>query len=272
MVSVVLGVALAYGVTFLVLWSQLEKRFVFFPVAEMLYTPNDAGLEYEDVRFQTSDGLTLQGWFIPARANAGSSVTWLWFHGNGGNIGHRIDELALAHRRTGANIFIFDYRGYGQSEGSPSERGVYLDSRAALGYLAARPDVDRDRIVYQGHSLGAAVAVGLAVAQPPLALVLVSPFASVRDMAQLTLPFPPAAWLVRNHFDSLSRIREVNVPLLVLHGDQDGTVPMSQGRKLFAAANEPKRFQALAGAEHNDTYLAAVEQYWGAIEAFLSEY
>jgi fermentation-respiration switch protein FrsA (DUF1100 family) len=265
------GVSLAYGVTFIVLWTQLEKRFVFFPVAEMLYTPNDVNLQYEDVRFQTSDGLTLQGWFIPGKDDSDSNTTWLWFHGNGGNLGHRISELALAHHRIGDSIFIFDYRGYGESEGTASEQGTYLDSRAVMEYLASRADVDQDRIVYMGHSLGAAVALELALTQPPMAMVLVSSFASVRDMANLTLPFPPAGWLVRNHYDNLSRIRQLNVPLLVLHGDQDETVPISQGRKLFEAANQPKRFQALEGAAHNDTFGVGRDQYWGTIESFLAE-
>jgi len=145
------GASLAYGVSFIVLWTQLEKRFVFFPVAELLYTPNDVNLEYEDVRIQTSDGLALQGWFIPGKAETGSNVTWLWFHGNGGNIGHRIGELALAHHRTQANIFIFDYRGYGESEGVPSEKGTYLDSHAVMEYLSSRSDVDSGRIVYLGY-------------------------------------------------------------------------------------------------------------------------
>ena len=270
LIAVAVGAALAYGVTFVVLWSQLEKRFVFFPVAEVLYTPADAGLNYEDIRFQTSDGLDLQGWFIPGDPGSGSNLTWVWFHGNGGNIGHRIDELALAHQRTGADIFIFDYRGYGQSEGEPSEKGTYLDSRAAVEYLLVRPDVDSGRLIYLGHSLGAAVAVELSLAQPPRAMVLVSPFASVRDMAKLTLPFPPVGWLVRNHYDSMSRISSVTVPVLFLHGDLDETVPISQGRKLYAAANEPKQFKVLNGAAHNDTYEVASEQYWGSIESFLS--
>ena len=274
-ISAAIGASLAYGVTFLVLWSQLEKRFVFFPVAELLYTPSDAGLDYQDVSFQTSDGLALQGWFIPGdpvtqSPGDGPGLTWLWFHGNGGNIGHRIDELVMAHHRTGDNIFIFDYRGYGQSEGKPSEQGTYLDSRAAVEYLRSRPDVDPENIVYLGHSLGAAVAVELSLTQPPKAMVLVSPFTSVRDMARLTLPIPPAGWLVRNHYDTISRIRMLSVPVLVLHGDLDETVPISQGRKLYQAANEPKSFQVLIGAGHNDTYEAAAEQYWGAIESFLA--
>ena len=265
------GASLAYGVSFIVLWTQLEKRFVFFPVAELLYTPNDVNLEYEDVRIQTSDGLALQGWFIPGKAETGSNVTWLWFHGNGGNIGHRIGELALAHHRTEANIFIFDYRGYGESEGVPSEKGTYLDSHAVMEYLSSWSDVDPGRIVYLGHSLGAAVAVELALTQPPMAMVLVSPFASVRDMANLTLPFPPIGWLVRNHYDSISRIQQLDVPVLVLHGDQDETVPINQGRKLYRAANQPKRFQVLEGAAHNNTFEVAPVQYWGTIEAFLAE-
>lgn len=270
-VRFVIGVSLAYGVAFIVIWSQLEKRFVFFPVAEVLCTPNDVNLEYEDVRFQTSDGLTLHGWFVPGNPDSEPSPTWLWFHGNGGNIGDRIGELALAHHRAGANIFIFDYRGYGESEGTPSERGTYLDARAVMEHLASRPDVDQDHIVYMGHSLGAAVAIELALIDPPMAMVLVSPFASVRDMANLTLPFPPAGWLVRNHYSNISRIQQLAVPVLVLHGDQDETVPISQGRKLFEAANEPKWFQTLDGAAHNDTYEVGGEQYWGTIEAFLAE-
>ena len=271
LVRVLVGVSLAYGVSFFVLWSQLEKRFVFFPSTELLYTPNNAGLEYEDVRIQTSDGLTLHGWFIPGDPEMVPNNTWLWFHGNGGNNGYRIGELALAHHLTGANLFIFDYRGYGESEGSPPEQGTYLDSRAVIEYLPGRDDVAQDQIVYLGHSLGAAVAVELALTRPPMAMMLVSPFASVRDMASITRPFPPVAWLVRNHYDSLNRIRQLNVPLLVLHGDQDETVPLSQGRRLYDAANQPKRFQVLEGAAHNDTYEVGSEQYWGAIEKFLGE-
>jgi len=268
LVRLAVGASIAYGVTFIVLWIQLEKRFVFFPVAELLYTPNDINLDYEDVRIKTSDGLTLQGWFIPS--NSESDIAWLWFHGNGGNNGHRISELALAHHRTGVNIFIFDYRGYGESEGKPSEKGTYLDSRAAMEYLSSRPDVDKDRIVFMGNSLGAALSVELALTQPPMAMILVSPFASVRDMAKLTLPFPPVGWMVRNHYDNVARISQLNVPLLVLHGDEDDLVPISQGRKLYEAANQPKRFQTLDGAGHNNTYEVNPDQFWGTINEFLA--
>ena len=270
LISLALGAALAYGVTFLVLWAQLEKRFVFFPRSEIEFTPAETGLEYEDVFFATQDGLTLHGWFVPGAGDQETAPgqTWVWFHGNGGNIGHRVEELALLSERLQVNLFIFDYRGYGRSQGSPSEKGTYLDARAALQYLVERPDVDPQHIIYFGRSLGSAVAVELAVARPPKGMVLVSPFSSVREMAKLAVPFPAAGWLVRNHYPTISRIRDVQVPVLVVHGDLDETVPIAQGRKLFEAANEPKTFRELTGAAHNDTYIAASEAFFGALEQF----
>ena len=248
------------------LWSQLERFFVFFPTAEVRYTPEDVGLDYEDVFFATSDGVRLHGWYVPG----GSGTTLLWFHGNGGNIGHRVDELALVQARLGANVFIFDYRGYGNSEGSPSERGIYRDARAALAYLQTRPELDPEQIVYFGRSLGAAVAIDLAGDQPPAGLVLVAPFASLGDMARIAYPFLPLKWLLGNRYNSVARISQLHQPVLILHGDQDEIVPLSQGEKLHQAANSPKRFQVLPGAGHNDTYSAAGSIYWDALGEFLS--
>ncbi len=270
LISLAAGAALAYGVTFLVLWAQLEKRFVFFPRSEIEFTPDQTGLEYEDISFFTQDGLILHGWFVPAPGNHGAAdgQTWVWFHGNGGNIGHRVEELTLLHQRLNVNLFLFDYRGYGRSQGTPSEKGTYLDARAALQYLLERPDVDPHQIVYFGRSLGAAVAVELAVARPPKGMVLVSPFSSVREMAKMAVPFPAAGWLVRNHYPTISRIRNVQAPVLVIHGDLDETIPIAQGRRLFEAANEPKTFRELTGAAHNDTYIAAPGAFFGALEQF----
>jgi fermentation-respiration switch protein FrsA (DUF1100 family) len=273
LISLAAGAVLAYGVTFLVLWAQLEKRFVFSPRSEIEFTPEQTGLEYEEIFFATQDGLNLHGWFVPAAGNHGSAdrQTWVWFHGNGGNIGHRVEELTLLHQRLNVNLFIFDYRGYGRSQGSPSEKGTYLDARAALQYLVERPGVDADQIVYFGRSLGAAVAVELAVARPPKGMVLVSPFSSVREMARMAVPFPAAGLLVRNHYPTIFRIRNVEAPVLVLHGDLDETIPIAQGRKLFEAANEPKTFRELTGAAHNDTYIAAPEAFFGALEQFRAD-
>ena len=241
------------------LWAWAEKRFVFFPESEIASTPDQAGLRYEDVYFTSSDGLTLHGWFIPAPPGfaAHRAQTWLWFHGNGGNIGTRVGQLERAHHLLGVHQFIFDYRGYGHSQGRPTERGTYQDARAAVNYLKHRPGIHPDRIVYFGHSLGAAVAIELAVSRSPLGMVLIGPFASIRDMAKLTLHIPLAGWLVRGHYNSMQRIPRVHTPLLVLHGELDEIVPHSQGMKLYQAANRPKRLVTLYGASHNNAHHVA---------------
>ena len=249
------------------LWKQLEKRFVFFPTSVIEYTPDDVGLDYEEVFFATEDGLRLHAWYLPGE----SKLTWICFHGNGGNIGHRVPELALLHHRIGVNLFIFDYRGYGRSEGIPSEQGTYRDARAALRYLQDRADTPTERMVYFGHSLGTAVAVELASFEPPSGLILVSPFASVSEMSRLVFPLLPVGWLLRNKYNSLTRIAKIHRPLLVLHGDQDETVPISHANKLFDAANHPKHIQILRGAGHNDTFEAGGQAYWEALEQFVSE-
>ena len=265
-VTLAAGFILGLLVVVLVFWSQLEKRYIFFPTAEIEQTPNQAGLAYEDVFFTADDGLQLHGWYVPGRGD----VTWLWFHGNGGNISHRVEEVMLFHQRLGVNQFIFDYRGYGRSAGKPTEKGTYRDSRAALAYLQSRSDVAPEKIVYFGRSLGSAVALELAVSQEPLALVLVAPFSSVEDMARVTFPFLPFHFLVRNRYDSMSRIQQIHRPVLILHGGLDQTVPLSQGKRLFEAANQPKRFQLLPNAAHNDTYSAGGNAYWDTLEEFLA--
>ena len=266
-VFVAAAAILALMVLAVTLWTQLEQRFIFFPSSEIVSTPDQVGLAYEDVFFTTSDGLRLHAWYVPGTTD----ITLLWFHGNGGNISHRVDDLAMFHHRLGANLMIIDYRDYGRSEGRPSEQGTYRDARAALLYVQGRPGVSPDRIVYFGRSLGTAVAVELAVAHPPLALILVSPFASLADMARIAFPRLPAHWLVRNKYNSLTRLKKVHCPLLILHGDQDETVPISQGEKLFGAANPPKRFQVLSGAGHNDSLSSGNTDHWDALEEFLAE-
>ena len=264
---IALGLALGLLLTVGFLWSQLERRYIFFPTAEVEFTPADAGLKYEDVSFDTDGGRQLHGWYIPGEIEA-ENATWIWFHGNGGNIGHRVDELAMLHHRLGVNLFIFDYQGYGQSQGQPTEQGTYQDARAALEYVSNRTGVDAQKIVYFGRSLGAAVAVELATEKPPSGLILVSSFSSVSDMARLAFPYLPVGWLLKDRYDSISRIRAVHTPLLIIHGDQDDMVPVGQGRALFEAANQPKTFLVLPGAAHNDTHINGGPVYWDALEEF----
>jgi fermentation-respiration switch protein FrsA (DUF1100 family) len=251
----------------MVFGCTLENSLIFQPSSELIATPNDVGLAYEDVTLATDDGVRINGWFV---ASAGADSTILWLHGNAGNISHRVDNIRKFHDRVPAHILIIDYRGYGRSEGTVSERGTYEDAHAAMAYLRARNDVDGDRIVLFGRSLGAAVALELALSTGPRALILESPFTSISAMARTVLPFLPIGPFLRTRYDNLKKIRALRVPLLVLHGDRDGIIPYRQGRELFDAAPEPKSFYTIAGAGHNDTYLVGGEPYFETIANFVA--
>lgn len=261
-------VALATGIAALILMLGLdiiERAFIYFPSRPLTATPADAGLAYDEVFFTAADGVDLHGWFVPGSGR----VTWLWFHGNAGNVSHRVPDIRLFHQRLGANIFIFDYRGYGRSGGVPSEEGIYRDAEAALDMLRRRGDVDPDALVYFGRSLGAAVAIELATRYPPRGLVVEGAFGSVAAMARHQYPFLPVWPLLHTRYDSLRKIRDIEVPLLVIHAERDEVVPLAMGRGLFAAAREPKVFFLIPGAHHNDTSTVGGEGYLSALAQFL---
>jgi fermentation-respiration switch protein FrsA (DUF1100 family) len=246
----------------------LEKFALFFPERSLGATPKAEGLAYEDVWFPARDGVTLHGWWVPA---PNARVTLLWFHGNAGNIGDRVDNIGYLHRVLRANVFIFDYRGYGQSQGSRgdlSEEATYRDGEGALAYLRSRPDVTGPRLVYFGRSLGAAIAVELARAQPPAGLILETAFTTLKDVARVHYPFVPL-WFLRTKYESLRKMSEIRVPLLILHGDRDEVVPLEQAHRLYAAANEPKRLYVIRGASHNDTYVVGGAAYFDVWASFL---
>jgi fermentation-respiration switch protein FrsA (DUF1100 family) len=222
---------------------------LYFPSRGFHANPSDAGLEHEEVDFQAEDGVRLHGWWIRSRHRPGTAHILL-AHGNAGNIGDRVLHAKLL-ADAGLDVFLFDYRGYGRSEGRPDEEGTYRDARAARHALLRQPGVDGARIVYLGESIGGAVAVALAVEAPPLGLVLQSAFTSVKDMGRLHYPFIPAA-VVPDAYPSLRRIARLQAPLLVLHGDRDDIVPAAHGRALFEAAPQPKRLEIVRGAGHND--------------------
>ncbi len=246
---------------------RLDKAFIFHPDPQIMATPAMVGLVYEDIYFQTADGLRLNGWFVPG---ADPDGVMIWFHGNAGNISHRVDNLRRFHEETGLSIFIFDYREYGRSEGSVSEEGTYRDAEAALGWVFSRTGLASNRILYFGRSLGASVAVELALHAPPRALILETPMTSVRDMARKIFPLLPLGPLIRTEYDSLSKIGKIRVPVFILHGDRDEVVPIELGRRLYEAANSPKEFYVIPGASHNDTYLVGGGEYWAAWKRFLS--
>jgi fermentation-respiration switch protein FrsA (DUF1100 family) len=246
-----------------------ERRLIYFPTRAHDATPRALGLASEELALVAEDGVRLHGWFLPV---PGSRLTLLVCHGNGGNASHRLDRALLAHARLQADVLLFDYRGYGRSEGSPDEEGTYRDARAAHRWLRER-GTPAGRIVLFGESLGSAVALQLALdtGGTARALVLESPFASIPEMARAVYPFLPVWPLVRTRYDNLAKVGGLRVPLLVLHGDRDEVVPFAQGRRVFEAAPEPKRFYAIPGASHNDTYLVGGDAYWRVLAEFLQE-
>jgi uncharacterized protein len=231
----------------------VQRSLIYFPFGDVP-SPSEVGLAgVEPVTFDTDDGIRLHGWFVPSRRSP--AITLAVFNGNGGNRAYR-SGLARAFGERGVAVLLFDYRGYGGNDGRPTEAGLASDARAARAYLAARADVDMRRVIYFGESLGAAVAIRLAVDHPPAALVLRSPFTSMADVGRVHYPFLPVRWLLRDRFPSLERIAQVSSPVLVIAGDRDRVVPIEQSRQLYAAASAPKRLVIISGADHNDEALA----------------
>jgi fermentation-respiration switch protein FrsA (DUF1100 family) len=245
----------------------LLNRLLYLPSRRIVQTPAAAGLRFADVVFRSDDGERLHGWWVPARAPATGHV--LLCHGNAGNVGDRLPHLALLSA-AGFDVLAFDYRGYGRSSGRPSERGTYSDARAARDALLRQNGVDGARVLYLGESLGGAVALALALDQPPAGLILQSTFTSVRDMARLHYAFIPRA-LVPDAHPSLRLIRRLRAPLLVVHGARDRIVPLMHGEELFEAAPEPKRIEVFADAAHNDLIERAGARWINAIRAWAVE-
>ena len=222
-----------------------------------------------DVVLDTEDGIRLGAWYLPA-AGGQKGPAVLVFNGNAGDRSLRA-QLAAGLSRLGMSALLFDYRGYGGNPGRPSEDGLAADARAALARLAAQPEVDPDRIVYFGESLGAAVAVGLAVERPPAALVLRSPFTSLADVGRVHYPWLPVGRVLIDRYPSIDRIGSLSVPLLVIAGDRDEIVPESLSKRLYEAAPDPKRYLLVPGAGHNDPELIDGRRMLDEVGRFLSE-
>lgn len=256
-----LVVVALYG-SIVALAFAFQDQLLFFPSRPLVVTPADAGLAFDVARIQTEDGETLHSWWIPAGADAPSSSrpragpevatgrgTILFFHGNAGNISGRVPIGKQLHD-LGYNVLLVGYRGYGESTGSPSEDGFYRDAEAAWRYATEEKGIAPSDIILLGRSLGGAPATWLASQEEPRALVLESAFTSVPDVAAHHYPFLPARWLSRIQFDNLSRIRDLNMPVVVIHGTADEVVPFTHGQRLFEAAGEPKHFVETS-ARHN---------------------
>jgi fermentation-respiration switch protein FrsA (DUF1100 family) len=245
-------------------------RFIFHSSRDVLSTPDQLGMNYEDVWFRSTDGVQLHGWYVPADSPGPLVV---YFHGNAANISHRVKNLQYLHR-LGLPVFIFDYRGYGASEGRPlREQDLYRDGRGALDWLRQR-GWQPERMIYFGRSLGAAVALQMALETPPAGVVLECSFTSLRDMGRKRSPVTFALagwWALGEPFDNFAKIPRLQRPLLIIHGDRDQVVPWSMGKSLFDNAPEPKTFLSVSGAGHSDSYLVGGTDYQIAWENFLRQ-
>jgi hypothetical protein len=246
--------------------GNIEKSLVFF--APSRYPTGDwqpAGLAFEDAWFAAADGTRLNGWYVP---HAQPRAVVLYCHGNGGNVAMCADVLRILHDGMGVTALGFDYRGYGRSEGTPSEADVLADARAARTWLAQRAGIGENQIVLMGRSLGGAVAVDLAT-DGARGLVLESTFTSIPEVGDAIMPWLPVRTLIETQFNSLAKIGNYHGPLLQSHGTADRLIPYAMGRKLFAAANEPKQFVAIPGGDHNDpqtdAYYAALFEFLGRL-------
>ncbi|UCE85499.1 MAG: alpha/beta hydrolase [Deltaproteobacteria bacterium] len=255
-------VALCLGIAVL---SRFVDRMIFYPTPGVDLTPAELGVPAEEVFLRTADGVRIHAFYLPA---PGETRALLFLHGNAGNASHRLPNAA-ALAELGTHVLLLDYRGYGRSEGSPSEAGVYADARAGLAHLVDARGFDERRIVAFGRSIGGAVAVDLAQGRALAGLVLESTFSSIGDVAASIFGGLPLGALVRGRFDSAAKIGRVRCPLLFLHGDRDRVIPIELGRRLFEIAPDPKVFEVLAGAGHNDTVLVGGRPYLERIRRFL---
>jgi hypothetical protein len=221
-------------------------------------------MDYQDVSIETTDGVILHGWFIAGR----SSRVLLFFHGNAGNISHRLDSIRQ-FRNLGLSVLIIDYRGYGQSGGKTTERGIYHDADAAWRYLTEERGIVASDIVIFGRSLGASAASRLAARHQPLALIVESSFTSVPDIAQELYPWLPARWLSRLSHATRDYVRDVRCPILVVHSRDDEIIPFHHGEAIFASANEPRTLLAIRGT-HNDAFLRDERAYIEGLRMFLA--
>lgn len=260
--------ALYASLTLLLSWLGLrwfERASLYIPSRTVVAHPGTYGLKYEDLQLETEDGASIHGWYVEKEPK---SLIILFSHGNAGNISSRMEKLVRL-RKAGASVLLYDYRGYGQSRGRPTEKGTYRDGEAAYRWLTQVRKVPASRIVLHGESLGCGVAVELALRHPAAGLIIESGFTSTVDMGKLILPWLPVGALVRYRYDNLAKIGRVKVPVLVMHSPQDDIIPFAMGRRLFEAAPEPKTFFEMKG-DHNEGFIDTGGAYVEALARFLA--
>lgn len=267
MTAVLVVVVAVYALLVALLWARQESMLFLpsIPSRELVATPAALGLEYETVALETADGETLHGWFVPSPRER---AVLLFFHGNAGNISHRLDSLRIFHT-LGLSVLMIDYRGYGRSTGRPSEQGTYEDALAAWRHLVDGRGIEPGRIILFGRSMGGAVATWLAAQHPPGALIIESVFRSVPDLAGEIYPFLPVRLLARIDYPVEELLGAVDAPVLIVHSRDDEIIPFSHGEALHAAAGQQGGLLVLAG-DHNTGFLLDEARYRAGLDAFLA--
>jgi len=259
-----LAAALAIGLPNML--ERLVESVLFQPSPGIDLHPADLGIDASEVWLDTEDGVRIHGFFLPGAPNNDRAL--LFLHGNAGNASHRLPN-ALELARLGSDVLLLDYRGYGRSEGRPSEQGVYADARAGLAHLVEERGMPERRVVVFGRSLGGAVSIDLAQGRELAGVIVESTFTSLADMGRSV--FGSLGGLLARGFDSHTKIGSVHAPLLFFHGDRDEIVPFELGRRLFEQAPSPKAFEVIEGAGHNDTTQRGGPRYFARIGRFLEQ-
>ncbi|MBI5360219.1 MAG: alpha/beta hydrolase [Planctomycetes bacterium] len=263
----------AYIAIVAVFWL-FQSWFIYHPTGEITNTPESMGAKFEEVEFQSADGVRLNGWFIPAEpalpggaAAANSGATVLYCHGNARNISDCLDIIRIL---TGLklNVFVFDYRGFGKSEGKPAEKGLYADAEAAYNYLIKTKGINENEIIVHGRSLGGPMAAYLAQKYNPKKLILESTFTSMADAASDIYPYLPVRLILRHNYPTIEYARLVKCPVLVIHSANDELIPFSHGRRLYESIKTKKEFLEITGL-HNNGFLISENAYINGIKEFI---
>lgn len=260
---VLITIFAGYAVILLLMYL-FQSALVYFPTRQIIAIPEDRGMAFEDVYLFTSDDVRIHGWFVSAPDSRG---TILFFHGNAGNISGRLESISFFNDLN-LNVFIFDYRGYGNSEGKPSETGTYRDAEAAWSYLTEVREISADKIILFGRSLGGGPASWLATRVEAAGLVLESAFTSAVDLARELYPFIPVSRLMHIRYPIMEHVKKADMPVMVAHSKTDEVIPYHHGERLFKAAKKPELWLEMTGG-HNDGFIQTGSDYTDGWEQFL---
>lgn len=263
--TILIGLALGY--LLLVGFVYLRQgSMVYYPTKDIEGTPADIGLKYEELTLTTKDNIKLLAWYVPAKDERG---VLLFCHGNAGNISHRLDSIRIFHD-LGLSVLIFDYRGYGRSEGSATEEGTYLDAESAWEYLVNVKGARPEKIMLFGRSLGSAVAAELALKQPAAGIIIESGFKSIPALGAKFFPYLPVRLISRFQYSTIDKVSRINIPKLFIHSPQDEMIPYEHGAELFKNAAEPKEFLQIRGG-HNEGFLTSGKVYTDGLNGFIAK-